>query len=189
MSDARSTEAVDCTKRVGVAIPGDPSDPKVWSGIPVGVMRGLAAAGAEPVAIRAEPSSALVRSGTFHLISAAYLRPGRDPRAVVKRARAAAGASSALASVQSRAAPRALRRAGDLDGVVQIGTGYRLATDIPVVTYLDMTVPQIKAFGYAGWQLLSRRGFDARIATAGHACKQAVACCVTSPWAGRVGDP
>ncbi len=64
-------------KRIGVAFPGDPSRRATWSGTPAGVMRGLAAAGAEPVAIRAEPRP-LVRALGANLIAAGYLRPRRD---------------------------------------------------------------------------------------------------------------
>jgi glycosyltransferase involved in cell wall biosynthesis len=170
-------------KRVGVAFPGDPDQPMTWSGTPSGVMRGLREAGAEAVAIRAQPSSALVRSAALNLVAAAYLRPGQDPRAVVRRARHAARASPALTSVESWATPRALRRAGRLDGIVQIGTGYRLATDIPIATFEDMTVLQVNTHPYLGWDLLSQRAFNARVALQHRAYEQAVACCLTSRWA------
>ena len=98
-------------KRIGVAFPGDPSRRATWSGTPAGVMRGLAAAGAEPVAIRAEPRP-LVRALGANLIAAGYLRPRRDVQAALRRSRAAALASPGLAVLNSRAVPRRVRRAG-----------------------------------------------------------------------------
>lgn len=170
-------------KRIGVAFPGDPSQPATWSGTPSGVMRGLREAGVEPVAIRAEPSSALVRRGMLNVLAAGYVRPGRDLKAVAKRARAAARTSPRSTAMASWGARRALRRAGRLDGVVQIGTGYRLATDVPIATFEDMTVRQVQTHPYLGWDLLSERAFAARVARQQRAYEQAVACCLTSRWA------
>ena len=83
----------------------------------------------------------------------------------------------------SWAAPRALRRAGHLDGIIQIGAGYTLATDVPIVTFEDMTVAQMRRHPYAGWDLLSQRAFDSRVARQRRAYDQAVACCLATPWA------
>jgi glycosyltransferase involved in cell wall biosynthesis len=172
-------------KRIGVAFPGDPDQRATWSGTPSGVMRGLREAGVEAVPVRTEPASALVRSATLNLISLAYLRPGGDVRAVIQRARAAARASPALTAVESRSAPRALRAAGRLDGIVQIGTGYRLPTAVPVATFEDMTTLQVKTHPYLGWDLLSDRAFNARVENQRRAYQQAVACCLTSRWAAQ----
>ena len=170
-------------RRVGVAFPGDPDDPSTWSGTPSGIMRGLTEAGVEPVAVRVRPSSPLVRSAALNAVAATYIRRGRDLRAVVRRARAAARASPALESVTTWSAAGALRRAGSLDGIVQIGTGYRLPTDVPIVTFEDMTVLQVKTHPYPGWDLLTQRAFNARVDAQRRAYDQAVACCLTSRWA------
>ena len=169
--------------RVGVAFPGDPDRPSTWSGTPTGIMRGLRELGAEPVPVRVEPSSSLVRAAALNAVAATYVRRGRDLRAVVRRARAAARASPAMAVVTTRSAASALRRAGGLDGIVQIGTGYRLTTDVPIVTFEDMTVLQVKTHPYPGWDLLRQRAFDARVGYQRRAYEQALACCATSPWA------
>jgi glycosyltransferase involved in cell wall biosynthesis len=169
--------------RIGVAFPGDPSQPRTWSGTPSGVMRGLAETGAEAVGIRTEPASRLVRATSFNAIAAAYLRPGRDVRAVVRRARRAARASTGIAALSSWATPKALRQVGELDGIIQIGTGYTLATGVPIVTLEDMTVAQMRRHPYEGWDLLSARAFDSRVARQRRAYEQAVACALTSPWA------
>jgi hypothetical protein len=171
-------------QRIGVAFPGDPSDPATWSGTPSGVMQGLAAAGVEPVPIRAEPSP-LLRNASLNVLTAAYLRPARDVKAAVLRARAAAWASPALSAVQSRATPARLRNAGPLDGIVQIGTGFTLQTDVPIATFEDMTILQTREGGnaYAGWSDISQRAFDARVARQRENYQRAVACCMTSRWA------
>jgi glycosyltransferase involved in cell wall biosynthesis len=171
-------------KRIGVAFPGDPSQPATWSGTPSGVMRGLREVGVEPVAIQAEPSP-LVRAIAFNLIAAAYVRPRRDLKAAIQRGRAAAWASPGLVAVNSWAAPKRIRSAGHLDGIVQIGTGYTLATDAPVATFEDMTILQTRALGqaYAGWDALSERAFESRLAGQRRAYERAVAVCLTSRWA------
>jgi glycosyltransferase involved in cell wall biosynthesis len=169
-------------KRIGVAFPGDPSQLTTWSGTPAGVMRGLTEAGVEAVAIHTEPSR-LVRTASSNLIAAGYLRPARDVKAAVRRARRAARASTGVAVVTTWAAPKALRRAGHLDGIIQIGAGYTLTTDVPIVTFEDMTVAQMRRHPYAGWDLLSRRAFDSRVARQRRAYHQAVACCLATPWA------
>jgi glycogen synthase len=171
-------------KRIGVAFPGDPSKRATWSGTPSGVMRGLADIGVEPVAIQAEPSP-LIRAAALNAVTIAHLRPGRDLKAVALRGRAAAWASPTIAAVNSWAAPKRLRAAGHLDGIVQIGTGYTLATDVPIATFEDMTIAQTRGRGqaYTGWSDISDRAFKARVARQRRIYDQAVACCLTSRWA------
>ena len=170
-------------RHIGVAFPGDPGDASAWSGTPAGIVRGLREAGAAPIAIPVQPSSPLVRSAALNAVAATYLRPGRDLRAVVSRARAAARASLVLSSVTSWSAASALQRAGRLDGIIQIGTGYRLATDVPIATFEDMTVLQVLAHPYSGWDLHGQRTINARVAGQRRAYELATACCLTSPWA------
>jgi len=168
--------------RIGITFPGDPSQKGTWSGIPYGLSGGLEAAGVEPVPIGIEPPAAL-RSVCLNAIAAAYLRPQRDLGAAARNARAAAGASASIAQLNTWAAPRALRGAAALDGIIQIGTGYTLRTHVPIVTYEDMTIPQTRSHPYPGWGLLTRNSFDARMARQRRAYEQAVGCCLTSPWA------
>ncbi|HMC49137.1 MAG TPA: glycosyltransferase family 4 protein [Solirubrobacterales bacterium] len=169
-------------KRIGVAFPGDPSQKATWSGIPSSLIGGLETAGVEAVPIGIEPPSALLAVGA-NAVAAAYVRPQRDLRTAVKNARQAARASASLATVTSWAVPAALHRAGRLDGVIQIGTGYTLRSEAPVVTYEDMTIPQTRTHPYAGWDLLTRRSFDSRMERQRRAYEMAAACCLTSPWA------
>jgi glycosyltransferase involved in cell wall biosynthesis len=171
-------------KRIGVAFPGDPSKRSTWSGTPSGVMRGLAAIGVEPVAIQTEPSP-LIRAAALNAVTLRYVRPGRDLKTTALRGRAAAWASPAIAAVNTWAAPKRIRQAGDLDGIVQIGTGYTLKTDIPVATFEDMTIAQTRGRGhaYTGWSDISSRAFNARLARQREIYERAYACCLTSRWA------
>lgn len=171
-------------KRIGVAFPGDASERATWSGTPSGVMRGLREAGVEPVPVKVLHPPA-VRFVAYNAIATRYLRPRRDVMSAVRKARAAAEVSPALAVVDSLAAPRALREAGPIDGIVQIGTGYTLPTDLPIVTFEDMTVMQTKTHPYAGWDALSPRSFDARVTRQRRVYDQAVACALTSRWAAQ----
>jgi glycosyltransferase involved in cell wall biosynthesis len=168
--------------RIGVAFPGDPSQPATWSGIPYRLIGALEEAGVEAVPLQVEPP-ALVRAACTNAVAAAYLRPRRDLKGAVRRARAAARTSDGLAAVNTWAAPGALRRAGSLDGIVQVGTGYTLSGAAPIVTFEDMTVLQTRSHPYAGWDQLSPRSFDARVRRQRRAYERASACCLTSPWA------
>ncbi len=169
-------------KRIGVAFPGDPSKRSTWSGTPSGVMRGLAEAGVEPVAIQAEPSR-FVRAAALNAVTVAHVRPGRQLREVALRGRAAAWASPTIAVVNSWAAPKRLRQAGPLDGIVQIGTGFTLATDVPLATFEDMTIAQTRGHAYAGWSDISRRAFESRLTRQQQIYERAIAVCLTSRWA------
>ena len=145
-------------------------------------MRGLEQTGAEAVPIQVEHTG-VVRAACLNAIAARYLRPRRDIRAAVQGARAAARGSPAFAVVSDRAASKALRRAGRVDGIVQIGTGYVLPTDTPIATFEDMTVAQVKSRPYAGWDLLSPTAFEFRLARQRRAYERATACCLTTLWA------
>lgn len=169
-------------KRIGVAFPGDPTQPSTWSGTPSGVIRGLRAAGVEPVALNVAPPHYLEQVAVA-VASIPYLRPARDARAAVVSAREAARSSRAYTALQSRGVPLAIRRAGHLDGIIQIGTGFTLAADAPIATFEDMTVLQTKTHPYLGWDLLSQSTFDARVARQRRAYQTAQACCLTSRWA------
>jgi glycosyltransferase involved in cell wall biosynthesis len=169
-------------RRIGIAFPGDPSHKATWSGIPFGLTGGLEAAGVEVVPVPVEPSPLLLAAGS-NAIAATYLRPQWSVRTAVQQARAAARTSAGVAWLNSRATPKALRQAGRLDGIIQIGTGYTLRSSAPIATYEDMTIPQTKTHPYAGWDLLTRRSFASRIARQQRAYEQARACCLTSPWA------
>jgi glycogen synthase len=169
-------------KRIGVAFPGDPSQPATWSGTPSGVMRGLSQVGVVPVALNVAPPRSLEQAAVA-VLSLPYLRPRRDVRAAIVQARAAGRGTRAFTALQTWMGPRALKRAGRLDGIVQIGTGFTLDTDVPIATFEDMTVLQTRTHPYAGWGLLSERAFNLRVTRQRRAYEDAIACCLTSRWA------
>jgi glycosyltransferase involved in cell wall biosynthesis len=109
--------------RVAVVLQGEATDPHSWSGVPGGLYAGLAAAGAEAVAVDARAPGASRLAG------------------LLGRSWAQQAASPALAAASGAWASAALRRR-DLDGVVAIGSGYRLRTALPLVTFEDETVAQ-----------------------------------------------
>lgn len=168
--------------RIGIAFPGKPGRRETWSGIPFGLIGALEDSGVEPVALPIEPPVTLHRicSAT---IAVSYLRPQRDLLGAARQASAAARASAGMAALTTTAVPAALRRAGRLDGVIQLGTGYTVRSEAPVVTYEDMTIRQTTSHPYPGWDLLSKRSFDSRVERQRRAYEDAVACCLTSPWA------
>lgn len=168
--------------RIGIAFPGKPGRRETWSGIPFGLIGGLADSGVEPVAVPIEPPAVLHKACSA-AIATSYLRPRRDLLGAARQASAAARASAAMAALTTTAVPAALRRAGRLDGVIQIGTGYTVRSEAPVVTYEDMTIRQTTSHPYPGWDLLSKRSFDSRVERQRRAYERAIACCLTSPWA------
>ena len=171
--------------RIGVTFPGDPANATTWSGTPAGVLSGLEDNGVEAVAISTQLASPLAREVALNLVATRYLRANRSVRGSIRRARQAARASPALGAVESWSASRAVPRAGSLDGIIQIGTGYVVPSAVPVVTFEDMTVPQVRTHPYPGWDLLSTRDFSARVDSQRRAYGQAVACCLTSNWAAQ----
>jgi glycosyltransferase involved in cell wall biosynthesis len=76
-----------------------------------------------------------------------------------------------------------VNRAGPLDAVLQLGTGYGLPAGLRIATYEDMTVPQALSLPYPEWQGLSRREQAACLNGQASAYAQAAACCFSTRWA------
>jgi glycosyltransferase involved in cell wall biosynthesis len=170
---------------VGIAFPGNPLDPGTWSGTPLGVARGLEHAGATVTPLRAEAPDP-VTAAAMHGLTLAHLRGDwKGARQTVREARRAARLSPLLGRLQSWGAGRALRAAGPLDGVVQIGTGYRMPEGVPVATLEDMTVTQVLEAPYLGWSRLSPKAVQKRIDEQRRAYERATACCTTTRWVAR----
>lgn len=110
--------------RIALVQQGDPTDPATWSGVPARLTRGIEQAGCEVVPVRA----------TF--------RGAGRILELTRMSWADQSANGLFALASGAVADRALRRGGELDGVVMIGTGYALRTKLPVVTYEDLTVAQ-----------------------------------------------
>ena len=169
--------------RIGIAFPGDPLDRTTWSGSPAGIARGLQALGAEPVPIRALPCSPL-DTVAVAAISLGRLRPGmlRHPREAARRARRATQVSHELGVVWSLAARRAVRNAGPLDGVIQVGTGYDIRHP-RVSTFEDITIAQAIQYPYPGWPELSHSAVARRIEHQRRVYQRSTACCLSTGWA------
>lgn len=134
--------------------------------MPFGLLTGLAAVGANTVPVDARvPGTARVAHG-------------------LRMSWADVEASGVFALGGGARASRRIRRAG-VDGVVAIGSGYRLSVEAPVVTVEDMTVaqalrhpdPALKALGRSAGRRWRRR--QQRIYEGSRAC------CVASAWAAR----
>jgi glycosyltransferase involved in cell wall biosynthesis len=172
------------TARLAVSFTGDPLDPTTWSGTPLGLSRGLAAKGVEVVGANVDPARALDFVAKNAVAALRLHRARREsPRATIRFARAIARASPEFALVRTWVGKAALRRAGPLDGIVQIGTGYSFVTHVPIVVFCDITVIQAVELGYPEWQVLSPRAVRARIDRQRRVYHQAVACCATTSWA------
>jgi len=170
--------------RIGLAFPGDPLDAATWSGTPAGLARGLANAGVDVVALRAAPPAPVEEAArTLAAGLRLHRAAGGGVRSSVRRARAIARIGPELARIYAWAAARALRHAGPLDGVVQIGAGYVLPDAAPVITFEDLTIVQALECGYPDWNALSRRARASRIETQRRAYERATACCGTTSWA------
>jgi hypothetical protein len=150
--------------RVALVMQGDPTDAATWSGVPASLSAGLEAAGCEAVPVQAE-------------------FPGA--RRIGNRLRmswADQAASRGFAAGAGIAAGRRLRRAGGIEGVVMLGSGYSLSTEAPIVSFDDMTVAQalrqsgppydsLSAAAAARWCARQRRFYE-----------RARGCCATSTW-------
>lgn len=163
--------------RVGVLYPSfDPASPGVWSGTPAGLCDGLSENGVHVV-----PVASRVRA------------PSRVAAAVVSRRSGRRGhvahAAPAQVRARTRALSRALTSAGQLDGLIAMGTDLfelsRLTPgSTPVVTYDDGTLAQFARHADSD---LSRASFPPEevsewITRQASACRSANACCVSSEW-------
>ena len=144
---------------------GDPARASTWSGVPAGLTKGLRAAGCEVIPVDAEFRGAGVL--------AERLRMSWADQATSRAFAAAFGAT----------AQRRLRALTGVDGVVTIGSGYSLSTDLPRVTFEDMTVAQalrqpdpvyasLSERAAARWKNRQRRNYEL-----------STACCAVSNWA------
>lgn len=172
-------------ERIGVAFPGDPSKPSSWSGTPLGVMNGLRESGVEPVPLNVQPPSRLLRTASIHAVALGYLGLDRDITASFGSARQAASLSPLLGYLETITASRQLARSPRLSGLIQIGSSYRLTSDLPIATFEDMTVMQARRAMYPGWKDLPERALERRITNQRETYHRAEACCVMTPWAAQ----
>ena len=171
--------------RIGLVVGGDAEDPAAWSGVPAGVLDGLREAGVEVVPVRAALSPRLGRV-TLRALTLRHTRLGLgSPRARIAAGRRFAVVSPQMVALRGRAVRANLRRAGALDGLVQVGTEYVLPAGPPTVTLEDQTVPQARASAYSFLHRLPPALAEDWLERQLLAYRRAVACCVTTHWAAR----
>jgi glycosyltransferase involved in cell wall biosynthesis len=151
--------------RIAVIVHGDPTAPRTWSGSPAGIIGGLRAYGVEAVPIDATPPGA------------------RRARSVLRR-RWTWDSTNPLVAGGSGAWADALVRRHRVDGVVQIGSGFRLRTARPLVTFEDETVAQALRQEPSDLELLKPREVKRWLARQGRIYRGARGCCVGSAWTG-----
>jgi glycogen synthase len=151
--------------RVALVQQGDPTDPASWSGVPARLSEGFEQAGCEIVPMRASFPGAR--------------RLGR----LLNMSWAKQSASRGFAAACGCAADRSLRRAGRLDGIVMIGSGYRLRSQAPIVTFEDMTLAQALAQGEPPYDSLGEAGARRWLERQRRIYEEARGCCVASAWA------
>jgi glycosyltransferase involved in cell wall biosynthesis len=92
-------------------------------------------------------------------------------------------ASNSVAAAVALTARLRLKKAGRVDGVVAMGSGYVLSTQVPLVTFEDMTVAQAAREGGAVYERLSDRQVASWKDRQKRFYEAAQACCVASHWA------
>lgn len=143
---------------------GDPTDAATWSGVPASLSAGLKAAGCEVAPVQAEFPGAR-RVG--HRLGMSW---------------ADQSASRAFAGAAGVAASRRMRRAGEIDGVVMLGSGYSLSTDAPIISFDDMTVAQALRQSGPPYDSLSPGAAQRWRARQRRFYQRARGCCATSTW-------
>ena len=167
---------------VGVTILGPPRSPDTWSGIAAALVAALEAMEVSVTAIDASMSGVSERLAGVAIGAAMQMSPAgpRRPRAAL----ADAATSAQMGVVRSLALLRHVSSLAQLDGVVQLGSGYLLPPlATPYVTYEDMTVAQAARVGYPVWSTLPPGRLSRRIALQRRIYRRARGCCFTSHWA------
>jgi len=181
-----TTERRERTSTVGVAYPGDPDAAGTWSGTPASLSNAMRGHGVTVKPLRAQVSR-LAETAAANVLAALRLHrtpmPSLPERARVSRT-IALYTGREMAALRTRALRSSVRRAGQLDAVVQIGTGYGLPPGLRIATYEDMTVSQALTLPiYPEWRLLSEREKQAGIARAAASYANAEVLCFATHWA------
>jgi glycosyltransferase involved in cell wall biosynthesis len=151
--------------RIALVQQGDPTDPASWSGVPARLTRGFEQAGCEVVPVRAS------FNGAGRLAS------------LLGMSWASQSASRGFAAVCGAIADHSLRRAERLDGIVMIGSGYRLHAEAPIVTFEDMTLVQALKQGEPPYDSLHEAGARRWRERQRRIYAESRGCCLASSWA------
>ncbi|WP_051471554.1 glycosyltransferase family 4 protein [Patulibacter minatonensis] len=173
---------------MAVVFDGDVTDPRVWSGTPFGVYNGLRAAGAEvmPVDCSLRPRA---RDAIALALAPPHVLRARDATLElrVRSAYRTARIGPQMAAILGARAGRRIRRLGALDGIVQIGTGFRVPPVAPIVTYEDMTIRQALGYPFRHWTTMPQRHIDKRVELQRRCYSAAHAVAMMSGWAAASG--
>lgn len=151
--------------RIALTQQGDPADASSWSGVPARLSRGIKGAGCEVIPVSAEPRGADRIARLFGMSWADQ------------------AASRLFSAIFGATAKRGLRRAGALDGVVILDSSFSLRTDLPFVTFDDMTVAQAVRQGEPPYGELKQSGIERWRDRQRRIFERSSACCVASSWA------
>lgn len=168
-------------ERIAITFPGDLLTASSWSGTPLGVVNGVRDCGIEPVPMNIQFPFRKIRFAAVNVLATRYLHQDRD----LAQARQAASLSPLMGDFDSLTASLRLSRAAPLDGLIQIGCSYHGRSNLPFVTYEDMTIVQARRANYPAWESLSDRTIRNRVATQRSIYRRAKACCVMTPWAAQ----
>jgi len=160
-------EQAERRPRIALVQQGDPTDPATWSGVPARLAGGFEQAGCDLVPVRASFRGA---SRLGRLLGMSW---------------AEQSASRGFAAACGAAANRSLRRAGPFEGIVMIGSGYRLRARAPIVSFEDMTLAQALAQGEPPYSSLGETGGRRWLERQRQIYEQVRGCCVASAWAAR----
>lgn len=151
--------------RIALVTQGDPADATTWSGVPASLSLGLEQAGCAVLPVRAEFPQA---SRLARLLRMEWVEKST---------------SRAFAAACGTAADRRLRKAGGLDGIVMLGSGYSLSSATPIVSYDDMTVALTLRQGGPPYDSLSPAAAKRWLDRQRRIYADNRACCATSTWA------
>jgi glycosyltransferase involved in cell wall biosynthesis len=153
---------------VVLAAVGDPESPGTWSGVTLGVLDGLRGLGVHASGLDLE----LPKFAETAMLLAASVPTGN---------RYDAHGSALTVGVRSRLAARRLSGAG-IDGVVQIGTTFRVPWGLAHVTLEDMTLSQASVV-HPVFGRMSARGIEGWEARRAGIYEGARMCTAASHWA------
>jgi glycosyltransferase involved in cell wall biosynthesis len=161
--------------RIAMLFPWDSADKGVVSGTGFGLAQGLEGLGVEVVRVHGCPPRRVL---------GLLARGTRERWRLIERCTDDTwrwGLESTMA--RNAAARIGLRRAGRVDGIIQLASDFLIRRDgIPLVTYDDQTIRQAVEVGYPHWRL-AQRDLDWRVRRQAAAYRAAAACCTRSDWA------
>ena len=159
---------------------GRRDDVTIWSGLPAGLERGFRAMGIATVRVSAD-------------LPLKSLRLAQMAMTPIYRDVHVAAVSRQLAILRTRIVTHRLNSLQQVSGIVLIGANFTVNTQLPLVTFQDLTVPLGRRQGRrhsglkykGGYEGLPRSVIDPWVQRQGQACRRARGCCVASRWAGE----